>query len=462
MFSPSVYSERRNQLRQLVGNGVILLLGNSECPYNYPDNTYAFRQDSTFLYYCGLIHPDLVLLLDTETGADTLFGDDYTIDMIVWMGVQPRIAERASWAGIGRTEPMGALAGQLDKIRQQGKQIHFLPPYRGENKIQLFELLGVPLREGRQKASVDLIRAVVQQRSHKSEEEIGEIERAVDITVDMHLAAMRMVRPGMLESEVNAEVTRIALESGGYLSFPVIATINGQTLHNHYHGNRAESGRLFLLDCGAETPMGYAGDLSSTFPVDKAFTQRQKEVFAISSQAHQRAVSMLQPGIRNKEVHFAACRVIAEGMKQMGLMKGNTEDALQQGAHAMFIPCGTGHMLGLDVHDMENLGENYVGYDPGEPHSTQFGLKSLRLARALEPGFVLTVEPGIYFIPDLIDLWRAEGRFTDFLNYDQLEKFKDFGGIRNEENYLITANGARRLGKKKPMTIAEVEAERTR
>ncbi len=275
----------------------------------------------------------------------------------------------------------------------------------------------------------------------------------------MHLASMKMLRPGMREAEIAAEMERIALASGGSISFPVIATINGQTLHNHYHGNIAKCGQLFLLDCGAETEMGYAGDMSSTFPVEKKFTTRQKEIYQVSLDAHEAAIGMLKPGIPFKEVYFESCRTILRGMGELGFFKGDVDEAVAEGVHGMFFPCGLGHMMGLDVHDMEDLGEQYVGYD-NEPKSTQFGIKSLRLARKLEPGFVLTIEPGIYFIPDLIDKWRSEKKFTDFLNYDKLETYKDFGGCRNEEDFLITGNGARLLGKPIPKTVAEVERMR--
>ena len=305
-----------------------------------------------------------------------------------------------------------------------------------------------------------MIRAIVDQRSVKSEEEIVELDKAAEISVDMHTAAIRMARPGMLESEIAAEVERIAVAAGGRISFPVIATIHGETLHNHFHGNSLSEGDLFLLDAGAETAMGYAGDLSSTFPVSPKFSDRQKTIYEIQLAAHDAAVARLAPGAANREVHFTAARVIAEGMKDLGLMKGDIDDALEAGAHAMFFPCGVGHMMGLDVHDMESLGEVHVGYG-GEAKSTQFGLKSLRLARELQPRFVVTIEPGIYFIPQLMDLWRSQDHNAEFLDFDALDQWRDFGGIRNEEDYVITSDGARRLGKAKPMTIDEIESLRS-
>ncbi len=461
MFKASTYTERRRILRQEIQDGILLFPGNAESPMNYPDNTYPFRQDSTFLYYTGLSHPELALLVDCNSGEEILFGDDYTIDMIVWMGPQPTMRERASWSGIAATRPAAALSSCLEDAREKGRKIHFLPPYRGEVKVQLQELLGIPAARQAEKASLPLIRAVIRQRSVKSEEEIAEIEKAIDVSVPMHQAAMRLLRPGIKESEVVGEVVRTALAAGGQPAFPVIATTRGQTLHNHYYGHTAQSGQLFLLDCGAETEMGYAGDLTSTFPVEASFSPRQKEVYEILTGAYQKAVGLLRPGIKNREVHFGASLVIAQGMRHLGLLSGDPAEAVAAGAHALFFPHGIGHMLGLDVHDMENLGEQYVGYAE-EPRSGQFGLKSLRLAKALEPGYVLTIEPGIYFIPELIDRWKAEGRFRDFLNYERLESYRDFGGMRNEENYLITETGARRLGKKKPLTVEEVEEMRSR
>jgi Xaa-Pro aminopeptidase len=323
--------------------------------------------------------------------------------------------------------------------------------------MKLYELLGTIPSDAGQSASIEFITAVVEQRNTKSEEEIAEIERAVDITADMHIAAMKMARPGITEAQIAAAVHEVALASGGDLSFPIIATIHGETLHNHYHGNVLKSGDMFLLDAGAETAMGYGGDLSSTMPVDSRFTDRQREIYQIALDSHEAAIAKLTPGIPFRDVHFASCRTIVEGFKDMGFMHGDVDEAVSAGAHALFFPCGTGHMMGLDIHDMENLGEKYVGY-AGKEKSTQFGLKSLRLARELEPGFVFTIEPGIYFIPELIDMWKAEGRHTEFIDYNKVESYKDFGGLRNEENFVITENGSRLLGKPIPKTIEDVEA----
>jgi Xaa-Pro aminopeptidase len=437
----------------------VLLLGNDDSPMNFADNAYPFRQDSSFLYYMGLDQPGLAAVIDVDDGSEVIFGDELTIDHIVWMGHLPTITERAEAVGVTTTRPSSQLMEVVHDALLRGRPVHFLPPYRAAHTLQLMDLLGQPAANLENGASLDLIRAIVAMRSIKSAEEIAQIEAAVDMSVDMHVAAMTMARPGMVEAEIAAEVERVARAAGGRLAFPVIATVHGETLHNHSYGNTLQPGDLLVLDTGAENSMHYASDLSSTFPVDVAFTGRQKTVYDIALEAHRAAVAKLAPGVPNMEVHLTAARVIAEGMKELGLMRGDVDEAVAAGAHAMFFPCGVGHMLGLDAHDMENLGEVWVGYD-GAPKSTDFGLKSLRLARPLEPGFVLTIEPGIYFIPQLIDLWRSEGRFTQFLDYEKLERWRDFGGLRNEENYLITDSGARRLGKAKPMTVAEVEAIR--
>ncbi|HQU58661.1 MAG TPA: M24B family metallopeptidase, partial [Saprospiraceae bacterium] len=344
--------------------------------------------------------------------------------------------------------------------RKKGRSIHFLPPYRGENMIQLSQWLGIPASELRQQASEELVKAVVSLVSIKGPEEVAEMEKAVNITRAMHLAAMRAARPGIKEAQLAGIVEGIALGAGGQLSYPAILTVNGQTLHNHYHGNVLKSGQLVLGDFGAETSTHYAGDITRTFPVDKTFTTKQKEIYNLVLDTEVSCIEACKPGIRYLDVHLMAARKMAGGLKDLGLMKGDTEEAVQQGAHALFFPHGLGHMLGMDVHDMEGLGEDLVGYDGELQRSTQFGLKSLRLARALQPGFVLTVEPGIYFIPELIGLWQKEGRFKEFINYKKVNEYLDFSGVRIEDNVLITEDGHRILGERIAKTVEEVEEER--
>jgi Xaa-Pro aminopeptidase len=460
MFNKETYIQRRKILTEKIGSGLVLLLGNDESPMNYAENGYHFRQDSTFLYYFGIDFPALAAVIDVDNNLQIIFGDDYTIDDIVWMGSQPTIAERVGEVGISHIQPTLELATMIHEALKQGREIHYLPPYRPENKLRLQHLLFLHPDHIAQKSSLRLIRAVVSQREIKSAEEIVEIEKGVDLSVDMHVAAMQMARPGMTEAQVAARVYEIAHAANGEISFPIIATINGQTLHNHYHGNVLKSGDLFLLDAGGEVESRYCGDLSSTFPVDATFTAQQKLVYEMSLLAHQAAIEALALNAPYRNAHLAACRSITNSMKELGLMKGDTDAAVAAGAHALFMPCGTGHMMGLDVHDMENLGEVRVGYD-GEPKSTQFGLKSLRLAKPLKPGHVFTIEPGIYFIPELMDKWQGEGKFTEFVNWAEVQKFRNFGGIRNEEDYMMTETGPRRLGTKvKPKTVEEVEVIR--
>jgi hypothetical protein len=457
MFAKETYIQRRALLKKNIGSGVLLFLGNDEQGLHYEDNTFRYRQDSTFLYYFGLSFAGLSAIIDIDEDKEIIFGDELTIDHIVWMGTQPTLKEKSGRVGITEVMPSAEIMNYLHKAVRKGQTVHYLPPYRAEHKLKLMEWLGIP--PARQEGSVPFIRAIVAQRSYKSAEEVEEIEKACNVTADMHITAMKVLRPGMYEYEVVAEMNRVAESNNCELSFATIATVNGQTLHNHYHGNKVKPGDLFLIDAGAEVESGYAGDMSSTVPADKTFTPRQRAVYEIQNAMHLEAVKALCPGIPYMDVYDLSARVMVEGMKELGLMKGNAEDAVREGAHALFYPHGLGHMMGLDVHDMENLGEIWVGYN-GQPKSTQFGRKSQRLAIPLELGFVHTVEPGIYFIPELIDLWKGEKKFKDFINYDKVEEYRNFGGIRNEEDYLITETGARRLGKKIPLTPEEVEALR--
>ena len=457
MFSKETYIQRRKKLKESVEDGLILLLGNNESPMNYSDNTYHFRQDSSFLYFFGINRPNLAALIDCDSGEEWIFGDDYTVEDFVWMGPQPTVATLANQVGVTKSDSIHKLIQNLEKSSKKRK-IHFLPPYRPENKIKLFEWLGVLPSEQDTSASIKLLKGVINQRNYKSHEEIRVINEAVDTSVEMHKLAMRMVKPGVTEAQITAAVQEVAVAAGGQTSFPIIATINGQTLHNHYHGNTLKEGELFLIDAGAETTMGYCGDLSSTIPVSGKFTTKQRDIYNICSKSHNRAIEMLKPGVAFKDIHLESASVIVEGLKDLGIMKGNVNDAVANGAHALFFPCGLGHMMGLDVHDMEDLGETYVGYD-GISKSTQFGLKSLRLGRKLEKDFVLTIEPGIYFIPELINQWKTKNHNTDYINFSKLEEYHSFGGLRNEEDFLITETGYQLLGKPKPKSIEDVEKE---
>ena len=459
-FEKSVYINRRDVLKKTVGSGIILFMGNDESPMNYRDNTYHFRQDSTFLYYFGLDVAGLAAVIDTEGGDEIIFGNELTLDDIVWTGPQPSLNEMAQQVGISQSQPYSILESVIKKAIALGRSVHFIPQYRADNAIKLSTWLDMSMPQLAEQVSIPLIKAIVKQRSCKEAREIVEIDKSVLITTKMHLAAMQYAKPGMKEYEVVAKVQEAAYTEGGSLSFPVILTVNGETLHNHYHGNTIRDGQMILCDAGAENDMHYAGDLTCTFPVGKKFTTRQKEIYEIVLHTHETAVSLLKPGILYKDVYLKACETLVEGLKSVNLMKGDAAEAVAAGAHAMFFQCGLGHKMGLDVHDMENLGEEYVGYTDELKKSTQFGIKSLRLGRALETGFVLTVEPGVYIIPSLIDQWQAEKKFSAFINYEVLNTYRDFSGIRIEEDLLITDTSSRLLGRALPKTLTEIEAMR--
>ncbi|TYP95784.1 Xaa-Pro aminopeptidase [Sphingobacterium allocomposti] len=456
MFSVDTYQRRRATLRHQVKNGVLLFLGNIDNPINFEHNTYPFRQDSTFLYYFGIQQAGLAALIDLDEQRTIVFGDELTMDQIVWMGRQETLREKCAGAGVGEVLPFGLLTTYLSEAVNKGRVIHYLPPYQAYNKILLHELLKQPITS--LTGSVSFIEAVVAQRSIKEEQELEEIEKAVEVSVEMHLLALRLARPGMREREITNAIQHFAADRGCPLSYPPIVTVHGEILHNAYQQNHLREGQLLLNDSGAETALGYAADLTRTFPVSKRFTSRQREIYDIVHMAFQRANSLLRPGIPFKEVHLHACESLVEGLISIGLMKGDPKEAVSHHAHTLFFQCGLGHMMGLDVHDMEDLGEQYVGYTSDEPKDTAtFGLKSLRLGRNLQTGFVLTVEPGIYFIPELIDMWQSEHKLQEFINYDKLRDYRDFGGVRIEDNFVITDDGSRRLGPELIHTADDIE-----
>ncbi len=457
MFNPELYSTRREKLRKLMNSGLLLFPGNNEAAFNYPSNTYNFRQDSSFLYFFGLDHPGFAGIIDVDNGEDYFFGDDITMDDIIWMGPQPSMKGRAAKVGITNVLPYIKLSEMIQEAIDKNRKIHFLPPYRGEQYIQLAELLGKKTGEIKDMASVELIKSVIKLRSVKGEEEVKEIEFALNIAYNMHTTAMKIAMPGIVEREIAGKIEGIALCEGLGVSFPVILSINGQTLHNHYHGNTLVKERMMVTDAGAESLLHYASDITRTVPVGGKFSRRQKDIYEIVLAANMKAIESVKPGITNKELHIMACETIASGLKDLGLMKGDVKEAVTRGAHALFMPHGLGHMMGLDVHDMEGLGEDYVGYDDQVKRSDQFGLAFLRLGRKLEPGFVFTIEPGLYFIPALIDQWKSEHKFEEFINYDKVESYKDFGGIRIEDDVLVTNNGYKVPGKPIPKTVSEVE-----
>ena len=461
MFSKETYINRRAELKKLVKSGVIILFGNNESPNNYPANAYyPFRQDSTFLYYFGQQRDGLVGVIDVDNDTETLIGNDIDIEDIVWYGSVDSVSDLAAQVGVSDSAPRAALRTICNEALRQKRTIHFLPPYRYDIKLQIFDLLGIHPNQQKESASMELIHAVVKMRSVKTQEEIEEMERAAEIGYKMHTTAMKLIRPGVTEKYVAGQVDGIAHSYGAQVSFATIFSQHGEIMHGNPSLALLESGRLALCDAGAETVNNYCSDNTRTMPVSGKYTQRQLEIYSIVEACHDLVLNVAKPGVKYMDCHFAVARLMTERLKELGLMKGDTEEAVHAGAHAMFLPHGLGHMMGMDVHDMENLDQINVGFDEEtRPILDQFGTNCLRMGRRLEEGFVVTDEPGIYFIPALIDDWRKSGHCAEFLNFDLLETYKDFGGIRIEDDILITKDGCRFLGENRiPYHPQDVEA----
>ena len=461
MFDTATYIRRRNELKKLVKEGIILLFGNNESPANFPNNGYyPFRQDSSFLYYFGLQRDGLVGVIDIDNDRDILIGNNIDIEDIVWYGSVESMDEMRQRCGAHETMPMKALKTICNEALGKHRKIHFLPPYRYDIKILIFDLLGIHPGQQKDAAGMDLIKAVVKMRSTKEDQEIEELERAAVIGYKMHTTAMRLTKPGVTEKFVSGQVDGIAHSYGSMVSFPTIYTQHGEILHGAPSMNILEEGRLVLCDAGAETINNYCSDNTRTMPVNGKFTQQQLEIYSIVEACHDHALKIAKPGMKYADVHFAVCRLMFDRLKELGLAKGDTEEAVKAGAHAIFLPHGLGHMMGMDVHDMENLDQINVGFDEEiRPNLEQFGTNCLRMGRRLEAGFVVTDEPGIYFIPALIDAWKAKGHCKNFLNFDKLEAYKDFGGIRIEDDLLITKDGCRFIGKDRiPYHPKDIEA----
>ena len=457
MFDKNTYIRRRAELKKLVGKGIIVLFGNNEAPYNYPANTYApMRQDSAFLYYFGQHRDGLVGVIDIDNDEEWMFGDDIDVEDIVWMGFTPSVSDLAAEVGITKTAPMSHLTSY---IKHQTSEIHFLPPYRFDTKIQIMDLLGIHPSKQKEAASLDLIKAVVKMRSTKEPQEIEAIDRACNVGYAMHTTAQKLIKPGVTERFIGGQVDGIARSLAGGTSFATIFSQHGEIMHGNPSDAALEAGRLALCDAGCELD-DYCSDHTRTMPVTGKFSQRQLEIYSIVEACHDYVLDVAKPGVRYMDVHFAVCRMMTERLKELGLMKGDVDEAVRAGAHAMFLPHGLGHMMGMDVHDMEGLGQIYVGFDDEtRPNLEQFGTNCLRMGRKLEEGFVVTDEPGIYFIPALIDEWKAKKHCEEFLCFDKLETYKDFGGIRIEDDVLITKDGCRFLGQKRiPYHPAELES----
>lgn len=457
MFDKDVYISRRKRLKELVGNGLVLIVGNSESPMSYADNSYNFIQDSTFLYYFGLNSPDLVGVMDVDSDEDYIFGKEFTMDDIIWMGQQRTFKERAKDVGIENFVELEKMKEILKRDKDNERIIHFTNQYRVENSLKISRLLGLSLDEVNEKFSKRLVDGIIEMRSLKRDYEIAELEKATNVTREMHLVAMKNVKVGMKGDELVALLEAVAKKYNATTSFHTICTTNGQILHNHFHGNIFKEGDIVLLDCGARLENGYCGDMTTVFPVSGRFDSRQKDIYSLLIEMFDRAEECTKPGVTNKSVHLEVCKVLVEGLIKRGIMRGSVDEIVDVGAHALFFPHGLGHMIGLDVHDMENFGENNVGYDNVTKREIQFGLKSLRMGKELKPGYVLTIEPGVYFIPELIKKWEKEGKFKEYINYEEVKKYLDFGGMRYEGDFLITENGNRRLGDKMPKYDYEIE-----
>ena len=459
MFDKETYIRRRSELKKLIKNGLIILFGNNESPCNFPNNSYyPFRQDSSFLYYFGQNRDGLVGVIDVDNNTETLVGNDIDIEDIVWYGSVDSVKDLAEQVGVTHSEPMKALKIICNEALRQHRKIHFLPPYRYDIKLQILDLLGIHPVQQKESASMELIMAVIKMRSCKEQQEIEELERAAVIGYKMHTMAMRLTKPGVTEKFIGGQIDGIANSYGAMVSFPTIFSQHGEIMHGNPTMDVLQSGRLALCDAGAETINNYCSDNTRTYPVNGKFSQRQLEIYSIVEACHDHALQIAKPGIKWYDVHMSVCRLMTDRLKELGLMKGDTQEAVKAGAHAMFLPHGLGHMMGMDVHDMEALDQRYVGYDDEIQPSNQFGTNALRLGRRLQEGFVVTDEPGIYFIPALIDDWKASGHCKDFINFDLLETYKDFGGIRIEDDLLITKDGCRFIGKDRiPYHPAEIE-----
>lgn len=458
MFKAKVYKKRREELKKQFDSGVLLFLGNEESEMSVRDAVHKFRQNSNFLYYWGLNEARLAAIIDIDNNKEILFGHDLTTEEIVWSGEQQKLAEKAKLIGVEETAELNTLKKTLLNYRKGRKQVHYLPQHLADNILLISDLLNKKIEQVKTDHSVKFLKAIIDQRAIKTKKEIAEIEKALKITYKTHTKAMKNTKPGIYEHQIVRDMDKVLLSNNSRWAYIPILTVDGERLHNHHYGNKMESGRLVINDSGAEAPDSfYSSDITRTFPVSGKFTKKQKKIYKIVLEAQLRAIDAIKPGIKYYDVHMLVTKIITEQLIELGIMKGDTKKALEQGAHALFIPHGLGHMLGLDVHDMEDLGEDYIGYDEQTKRSKQFGTAYLRFGKELQTGMVITVEPGIYFIPSLIDKWEKEGKFKEFINYKEVKDYLGFGGVRIEDNVLVTESGSRVLGKSIPKTIKEIE-----
>ena len=459
MFKPKVYINRRKELQKKVNNGIILFIGNDESQVLIRDTVNKFRQNSNFLYYWGLNEPGLFALIDVKSGKEILFGHDLTTEEIVWEGEQLKLADKVKLIGVNEVSENSTLKNVLLNYRKGRKHMHLLPQYLDNNIVKIADLLNISIKQVTQRYSVELIKAVISQRALKSKKEIAEIEKALKISYKLHTTAMKKTKPGKYEYEIVIGMEKTLISKVSRWAYLPIFTIRGERLHNHHYNNKMQKGDLIINDSGAESSNGlYSSDITRTFPVSGKFTKKQKGIYEIVLKSQLAAIKAIKPDVKYLDIHIIVAKIIADGLKKLEIMKGDVDSAVKAGAHALFFPHGLGHMMGLDVHDMEDLGEDYIGYDDNIKRSDQFGLAYLRFAKELQAGHVLTVEPGIYFIPQLIKQWQGENKFEEFINYNKVNEYIDFGGVRIEDNILVTKTGCRVLGKPIPKTVKEIES----
>lgn len=463
MFDKKVYIRRREVLATKMATvadegkrGIILFIGNVEAPAQYKDNCYKFRQDSTWLYYFGIDKPCYAAIMDLDSGETKVYANDVDIDDIIWMGPQPSVASIAEKAGVEQTANYDAFKAEAAKAIAAKRKVHFIPPSRYYNTLVLSELFGV--NAAQLQPSEALIKAIISMRLVKEECEIAQIDDACELGYLMHTEARNNLKVGIMEQEIVGKMEGVTLSKGWGVSFTTILSQHGETLHNHIHDKIIVPDKLLVIDAGAENNMHYASDFTRTLPTGGKFTPRQKDIYDIVASANNYAFSLTKPGVTYYDVHIEVCRHMLEALKSLDLVRGNVDDMNKEGVMGLFMPHGLGHNMGLDVHDMEDFGEDLVGYDDNQKRSPMLGLGSLRMARKLVPGNVITDEPGIYFVPALIDKWKKEGKGAEFVNFAKLEEYYDFGGIRLEDDVLVTEDGARRTGPKRlPITSEEVE-----
>ena len=466
MFSKEVYARRRQTLVAKMADsaaegkrGIALFIGNTEAPAQYKDNCYKFRQDSTWLYFFGIDQPLYAAIIDLDNGNETIFANDVEIGDIIWMGPQPSVASIAASVGVEKSAPYTDLNAAVAKVLAEGRPVHFVKPSRYYNTMKIASLLGCGTDEVAGRFSLALTKAIISMRLVKEDCEIEAIDDACNLGYEMHTVARNSIVPGIIEQEIVGKMDGVTLSKGWGVSFPTILTQHGETLHNHLHDKIIEPGKLMVIDAGAESNVHYASDFTRTYPTSGKFTAKQREIYQIVCDCNEFAFSMTRPGISYREVHLKTMHLMLEELRALDIVRGDVQDMVEAGIAGLFMPHGLGHNMGLDVHDMEDYGENYVGYDDDQRRSPQLGLGSLRMARKLVPGNVITDEPGIYFIPALIEKWKSEKTDQGFVNYSKLESYYDFGGIRLEDDVLVTADGARRLGKERlPISPDDVEA----